>query len=164
MSRVSEWVRAHKTHVMVGLFVVCVGILATCDKAQADAYTALGKSQINAHQTMGELGIEYRDWSAGALIIGQGDTKKGEIRDVLYGVHVSRRFYAPKVVVRPYLRLGGAWVEDAHPLVGQYNWRLGVGADITPAVSFEWVHLSSAGLSKTNTGIDYLALILRARF
>lgn len=149
------------TKILVALFIVI--LLLAAGSAWADARIALGKTVFNSSSTVGEIGYEWRDWEANIGLIGQGSTKNGDT-DTIATYSISK-------LVKPgwkflggknYYRIGVAYI-DGSPLVGGTNFRLGVGLEYK-VFQLEYMHYSSAGIHKTNTGIDSLMLRLKLPF
>ena len=124
------------------------------------ALVSLGHTAANSHTSVGEVAWQLpgQRWEVGAMLIGQGATRRGAIADPIPVYSFSR-------LVRPgwrlfgadaYLRLGAAYV-DGHPLVGEVNYRLGAGLR-WPVAALELGHFSSGGIYDPNTGVDGLLL------
>lgn len=148
-----------KTKICVAVFLLVLLVAASSAWAENGPKIGLGHTGINSHMTVGEIAYEYNNWEAAASIIGQGDTQGGK-QDAVNVYSVSK-------LVRPdwcflggcnYYRLGVASV-DGSPLVGPFNYRLGVGME-WKLLSVEFFHYSSAGIYDPNTGIDGLMLKL----
>lgn len=137
-----------KTALAVAVFVVLL-LIAGCARAESGVRIGLGKSIVNAYGTVGEIGYEYNDWELSATLIGDEQT---EVYSVSY---LTRPIdYKP---AQPFLRLGVSYNSGSH-LVGDSNFRLGVGVDFSDVWRLEYVHHSSAGIHKPNTGIDYVVM------
>lgn len=143
----------NKTKIAVGIFLIV--LLFSAYNAWADGSVALGHTAFNSSSTVGEIGYEVNDWEFNAGLIGQGSTKNGD-SGVVETFSISK-------LVKPgwsflggqnYYRIGVAYVNDS-PLVGDTNFRLGVGLDYG-LFAVEYGHLSSAGIHDPNTGIDFI--------
>ena len=142
----------------LGLVVLLCALYA--ERSRAEVYLSLGHTALNASQSAGELGYRFGKYEAAITRFGEGNTKRGHI-DSAHGVSLSR-------IVRPgwgflggenYYRIGGSYV-DSMPLVGNWNYRLGVGLH-WDLVEVEYFHYSSAGINDINTGIDGIQLRLK---
>ena len=151
----------NKTSAAVLLFIVV--LLFAASNAFADAKIALGKTAFNSSNTVGEIGWEFRDWEITAGLIGEGETKRGD--QGVVPVYSFSKLVKPDwsfLGAKNYYRIGVAYV-DGSPLVGNTNFRLGVGLAWKVA-SIEYVHYSSAGIHDTNTGIDIIMLRMNLPF
>lgn len=153
------------TRVLVVLFIIAL-IFATYSAHGSEGNPnngpriSLGYSLINSENPFGEIGYEYNSWEVAVSAFGSGGTEKGD-QDVVY-------IYSLSHVVRPdwyvlkgrnYYRVGVAYVDDS-PLVGDTNFRLGIGME-WKLIAVEYFHYSSAGIHSTNTGIDGVQLRLK---
>lgn len=145
------------TKLIVIAFIVI--LILAAGSAWADAKIALGQTVFNSHSTIGEIGYEWNDWEVNVGLIGAGSTKNGG-QDIVPTYSLSKlikpdwRFLGGK----NYYRIGVAYI-DGSPLVGNTNFRLGVGLEYKH-FAIEYMHYSSAGIHNTNTGIDGLVLRL----
>ena len=147
------------TFAAVALFVVLLIAAASNANGEDGARIALGHTAANSELPMGEIGYEHRGWELAASQIGEGDTKRGEqdtvpIYSLSHVVRPSWRFLG----ATNYYRIGVAYV-DGSPLVGDTNFRLGIGLE-WKVMQLEYFHYSSAGIHETNTGIDGVQLRL----
>lgn len=151
------------TRALVVLFVIVMSFAACSAWADDGFKIALGKTGINSHLTVSEVGYEYKNWEFNIGHFGQGPTKKGrqEVTD----------FYSVSKIIRPdwcfmggcnFYRIGIAHTDNSN-LVGKHNFRLGVGMN-WKILSVEYFHYSSAGTYKPNTGIDGVMLKLNIPF
>jgi len=149
------------TKIAVLTFIVV--LLLAANSAFADVRIALGQTAFNSTNTVGEIGYEWREWEASVGLIGYGSTKNGHSDEVWT--------YSLSKLVRPdwsflggknYYRIGVAYIDDS-PLVGGTNFRLGVGLEYK-VFQVEYLHYSSAGIHKTNTGIDAIMLRIKLPF
>ena len=145
------------TVVGVVLFTIVLLFALKSEEANSEGYIALGKSTFNAHMMIGEIGYRQDGWDLGLQLIGPGETKRGDQAET-YIASLSH-------IVKPgwgdfFIRMGAAYVHDSN-LVGDINFKLGVGWDFGP-FEVEVGHISSAGIWKTNTGID--GAMLRVKF
>lgn len=145
------------TKTAVAIFIVLLIAAGFAAKSRADGFIALGYTVFNMHETTGEIGWSNNDIELGLGIVGSGDTKKGQ-QNYVYTASISK-------IVRPewkilggknYYRIGASYVHDS-VLVGDANFRLGIGLDYD-VFQIEYVHFSSAGIHDTNTGIDMIQL------
>lgn len=146
-----------KTMIGVGVFIILLILALQSEMSNADPVVSLGSTAFNSHEPYGEFGYEYNKWEANIGIIGSGPTQKGDQGEV----HV----YSISRIVKPdwsflkgknYYRIGLAYVDDT-PLVGDTNYRLGIGIDYG-VFSIEYIHYSSSGIHETNRGIDAFQL------
>ena len=118
----------------------------------------LGKTVINSHLKVGEIGYQHGDWELQASLMQDGGTKRGAQAQVetysLSNITTPGWGYAG---VQPYMRLGVS-VNSGSNLVGNTNFRLGIGVDFNSVFRLEYVHHSSAGIHYPNTGLDYVTL------
>lgn len=158
-----DWLRANVSYTMaaVGVFLVILMLAVSCERAHAgEATFALGHTMLNSHMTVGEVGYRTDNrWEVTGTIIGEGGTKRGP-QGHAYALMVSR-------VVEPrwslfgaenYYRIGAGYVQDSL-LIGNFNYRLGVGLDFD-VFQLEYFHFSSAGINDVNTGVDGIQLRL----
>ena len=145
------------TAVAVAVFIVVL-VFAMRD-AEAGGTISLGTTVMNSSETFGEIGYRHNVYEANFMLIGEGHTEKG-IQDHVNVYSVSRIVSPgwPLLFGKNYYRIGLAYVDDS-PLVGNSNYRLGIGIDYG-VFSIEYVHFSSAGIHKTNRGIDGIMLKL----
>lgn len=133
--------------------VFCMGALRSAN-ANAEPVVSLGHTTFNSSVTLGEFAYRLPDsqWEVGVLAFGQGDTKRGD-QPVHYGVTASYIVDPPSWPV--YMRIGAGYVEDENPLIGDTNYRLGIGRSFFGGLfSVEYAHLSSAGIHNPNSGVD----------
>lgn len=143
------------TRVLVVSFIIILLFAAGNAWATDGAKIALGHTAFNSHETVGEVGYEHANWEVNLGLIGAESDDKTVLT---YGV---------SKIVRPnwcvlggcnYYRIGIAGIDDS-PLVGPYNFRLGVGMNWR-VFSVEYFHYSSAGIYDPNRGIDGIILKL----
>lgn len=142
-----------KTTAVLIFLAVFLWALSESEASELTPKIGLGSTVANSHLTTGEFSIEYRRWEVAVGIIGAGHTERGE-QDSVNTFSVSR-FVRPDWVIlggRNYYKMGIGYVDDS-PLVGPINYRLGIGLEYR-FVSVEYFHYSSAGIHKTNTGVD----------
>lgn len=148
-----------KTTAIAVVIFILVLLWASFDaRADSGMRIALGRTVFNSGAMWGEVGYEFQSgWELAASVSGAGETRNGAQGEV-EAVSLSR-------VVRPhwrllgatnYYRLGVAYVHDS-PLVGDTNYRLGIGLE-WPGFQVEFFHYSSAGIHRPNTGIDGVQL------
>jgi hypothetical protein len=146
-----------KTAILVAVFIVAL-IVAGYVRADDGARIGLGKSIINSDLKTAEIGYEWNSWEASATLSEAGKTKNGFQDQVeTYSVSYLTRIAAAPVWATPFLRLGVSYNSGSN-LVGPTNFRLGVGVDFSDVWRVEYVHHSSAGIHRPNTGIDYVML------
>ncbi|WP_160153349.1 acyloxyacyl hydrolase [Microbulbifer sp. ALW1] len=141
---------------VVALFLVILLCALVAERADARPVVSLGHTALNSHNTVGEIGWQFGtayQWEVAATAIGRGHTDRGPI-DRNWAYSVSRRVQPGWSLLgaENYYRLGVAYV-DGSPLVGDINYRLGVGLH-WGVVALEYLHYSSAGINDPNTGID----------
>lgn len=145
----------NKTSILVVLFIIVLVFATYSAYGSEDNGTriSLGYSLINSELPFGELGYEHNNWEVAVSAFGGGKTKNGH-QDTTY-------IYSLSHVVRPewyvfkgrnYYRIGVAYVDDS-PLVGDTNFRLGIGVEWR-LIAVEYFHYSSAGIHSPNIGID----------
>lgn len=149
-----------KAAYLVAAFVVIVIAALYASKSNAGPTIALGSTFNKSQLTYAEFGYEYRDWEVTIGQIGEGQTDYGhqEVVDV----------YSLSKLIRPnwclgefcnYYRIGISKIDES-PLVGETNFRLGIGIE-HKHVQLEFGHDSSAGVWENNGGIDALFLRLK---
>jgi hypothetical protein len=149
-----------KTAWLVLLFIILIVGAGYSVKANAadGVRVGLGKSIINSDSKIGEFGYEYNGFEVQASLMEAGETKRGDQEQVaLYSLSyliVPQWGYKG---VEPYFKLGASY-NDNSPLVGNTNFRLGVGIDFHDVWRLEYSHHSSAGIHQVNTGIDYVTI------
>lgn len=146
----------------IGVFIfICLLIFAGYSakiEAEEKFYIGVGKSVINSHGKVGEIGYEINDWEFQATLVEAGDTKNG-FQDQLeiYSISYLTKPHWGYKGVDPYVRLGVSYNSGSN-LVGDSNFRLGLGLTFHDVWRVEYSHHSSAGIHQTNTGIDYTSL------
>jgi len=151
----------NKTTVAVILFIVfAVIIFGYSEKSKADQsiQISLGETVINSHLTVSEIGYEYNQWEVQAALIEDGSTKNGyqdqmQVYSVSYRTEPDLEFWG----VQPYSRLGVSY-NSGSELVGDTNFKLGIGLDFHNVWRVEFSHHSSSGIHNPNTGIDYISI------
>lgn len=152
--------RMNWTKAGVGLFILLLLLALLSERASAGPVVSLGHTLLNSQSTVGELGWQFGDraqWEGAVAVIGEGSTKRGDIeRNWAYSL--SRRVQPTWRLLGAgnYYRLGLAYI-DGSPLVGDVNYRLGIGLD-WGVVALEYFHYSSAGINDPNTGVDGIQL------
>jgi len=145
------------TKIAVIAFIVIL-ILAAYDARAEDGWrVSLGHTAANSSMAFGSIGYEYKGIEIDATQIGHGSTKRGDQGTV--------NIFSLSHLVRPdwtflggknYYRIGVSY-QDGSPLVGDTNFRLGVGLE-WKVFQVEYIHYSSAGIHRPNTGIDGIQL------
>jgi len=98
----------NKNKLAVALFIVLLIAAGYAATARADTVNiGLGKSILNSHSTVGEIGYERKGWEVQATLMGAGDTENGQqdklsIYSVSYITEPGRGYKG----VEPYVRLG----------------------------------------------------------
>ena len=149
----------NKTKLAVALFVVVLVAAGYAASARADTLTiGLGKSFVNSSSTVGEIGYQRNGWELQAALVGAGYTKNGQQSQLsVYSLsYITEPGWGYKGV-EPYVRIGVGH-NTGSKLIGSSNFRLGFGINFNQVVRLEYVHHSSAGIHKPNTGLDYVAL------
>ena len=149
----------NKTALGVAGFIVLLIVMGYSAKANADSFQiGIGKTVINSHLKVGEIGYQHGDWELQVSLMQDGGTKRGAQAQVeTYSLsHITTPGWG-YAGVEPYMRLGVS-VNSGSNLVGNTNFRLGIGVDFNSVFRLEYVHHSSAGIHTPNTGIDYVAL------
>ncbi len=151
----------------IALFIVLLGVCMYAEDVYSDegtVYIGLGKSAVNMHTTVAEVGYRTTDkWDSQFMIIGKGYTRHTKQVDHIY-IGSFSRVIAPKWglrYVKPYMRLGVAVFTESNLVSGVGSFRLGAGINFGK-FELEAQHYSTAGLSSRNTGMD--SIILRAKF
>lgn len=150
------------TAIAVIIFIVALlfaAISATEAHADQGFRTALGHTVVNSHAPIGEVGYEFSSgYEITASVMGESDTARGhqaEVRIVSFSRLVRPDWHL--LGATNYYRLGVAYVDGAQ-LVGDTNYRLGIGLEWPGLVQIEYVHWSSAGIHQPNTGLDAVML------
>lgn len=147
------------TWVFVILFIVV--LVAARYAEAAGPRIGLGFTVANSTLAYGEVGYEFDGgYEITAGQNGVGDTRNGPQREV--SIFSASRIVRPDWYffgARNYYRIGVAYVHGS-PLVGDTNFRLGVGLEWRH-VQVEYFHYSSAGIHQPNTGIDGLYFRLK---
>lgn len=146
----------------LGVLVFIILLLLASINALGSEYNngariSLGHSVANSELPLGEIGYEYNNWEIAATLMGEGRTKNGD--QDLVGIYSLSRMVRPSwnfLGATNYYRLGVSYVNDS-PLVGEANFRLGIGLE-WDIVQLEYFHYSSAGINSTNSGIDGILL------
>jgi hypothetical protein len=145
------------TKVAVVLFIIVLSWAAYDARADDGFRFSLGYTVANSTLPFGSVSYEWKDMELDATLIGQGSTKRGD-QDVVKVFSLSH-------IVRPswtflgatnYYRIGVSY-QDGSPLVGSTNFRLGIGLE-WKVLQVEYVHYSSAGIHRPNSGIDGIQL------
>jgi len=149
----------NKTAFGVGGFIILLIAAGYAANSRADTVNlGVGKSVINSHLKVGEIGYERNGWEVQATLMGAGDTKNGQQDQLsIYSVsYITEPGWGYKGV-EPYVRLGISH-NTGSTLIGSSNFRLGLGVEFSKVFRLEYVHHSSAGIHEPNTGLDYVAL------
>lgn len=147
-----------KTAILVALFVIAL-IVAGYARAEDGARIGIGKSVINSHLKTAEIGYEYNGWELSGTLMEAGPTKNGpqEKTALVSASYLTRPQGWGPDWAQPFFRLGLSYNNDSN-LVGNTNFRLGIGLDFADVWRLEYAHHSSAGIHPTNTGVDYVAI------
>lgn len=135
-------------------FIIGLVFAMAAVKAVAEPVVSLGHTTFNSSVTVGEFSYLIPDsqWEVGILAIGEGDTKRGH-QTAHYGVTASYLVEPPTWPI--YMRIGVGYIEQENPLIGDTNFRLGIGRWFYDGLfALELAHLSSAGIHDPNTGVD----------
>ena len=142
------------THLLVALFIGVLLLASYSARASDGAYITLGHTVFNSSVTNAELSYRHSDWEFGVGQFGAENSTRNGPQDVHGYASISRLVYPGWRVAggENYYRLGAAYVDDS-PLVGNTNYRLGIGID-WGVFQVEFAHFSSAGMHPVNSGID----------
>lgn len=141
----------------VVVFIMLLLLAAYSARAEDGARISLGHTVVNSHMTVGELSYEHKNWEFAVAQIGKGDTRNGAQNVVpAYSMSYLTRPHWRFLGGKNYYRLGVAHV-DGSPLIGNTNFRLGIGLEYK-VFQIEYFHYSSAGIHRPNTGIDGVQL------
>lgn len=146
---------------LVAAFIVAVILALYSVETKAGPTIGLGQTFNKSSLSYGEVGYEWKDWEATAGKMGEGQTDYGRQEPV--NIYSLSRLVRPGWCIKSvcnYFRVGVSKVHGS-PLVGEDNYRLGIGIEHTK-VQVEYVHFSSAGIYENNGGID--AVMLRLKF
>jgi len=151
----------NKTAIAVLTFIIFAVILfgySEQSKAEQSVQIGLGETVINSHLTVGEIGYEYNQWEIQAALIEAGATKNGrqdqmEVYSVSYRTEPNLEFFG----IQPYSRLGVSY-NSGSELVGDTNFRLGLGLDFHNVWRVEFSHHSSSSIHDPNTGVDAVTI------
>ena len=145
------------TTIAVVIFAVLL-VLAAFNASAQGFRTSLGYTVANSTTPWGEVSYEFPSgWELAGSVSGAGDTRRGpqgEVSTVSWSRVVRPDWWL--LGGRNYYRLGVAYV-DGSPLVGNTNFRLGIGLEFK-VFQIEYFHYSSAGIHQPNTGIDGIQL------
>ncbi len=146
------------TAIAVGVFIFLLLFAAFNASAEPGFRVALGRTVVNSATPWGEFGYEFPNgWELAGSVSGAGDTARGpqgEVSTVSWSRIVRPDWWL--LGGRNYYRLGVAYV-DGSPLIGNSNFRLGIGLEYR-VFQVEYFHYSSAGIHQPNTGVDGLQL------
>lgn len=149
-----------KTAYAVLAFIIVLILAGYSMKSNADEYVqvGIGQSVVNSHLKTGEVGYHINNWEFQATLQESGETDRGnqDLLDIYSVSYVTEPNWGVWGV-DPYLRLGVSY-NDGSPMVGDVNFRLGVGVDFHNVWRVEYSHHSSAGIHSPNTGIDYVTV------
>ena len=145
------------TKILVAIFIILLIGAAFSEYANAQRVDpvddgpriSLGHTAFNKYETHGEFGYEWNQWEAAYSIQGSSG-----VSDTTNIASLSR-VVKPEWFVghaRNYYRIGVSHVDNSD-LVGDFNFRLGVGLTYK-VFAVEYFHYSSAGINDTNSGID----------
>jgi hypothetical protein len=153
-----------KTAYFVLAFIVILILAGYSAKSSAEegyGTLGLGTTLINSELKTAELGYNYKGWEVQGTLIERGSTKKGpqDYVKVVSVSHLVEPSWGYKGV-EPYFRLGLSYNPESN-LVGNTNFKLGIGVDFNEVFRLEYTHHSSAGIHETNTGIDYVTIVYR---
>jgi len=152
--------KINKTALGVVTFVVLLILAGYSAKsgAQSFIHVGVGKTVVNSHLKVGEIGYQYGNWEAQVSLTEAGRTKRGDQEQVdTYSVSYLTTPGWGYVGVEPYFRIGASHNTDSN-LVGNINYRLGMGVNFNQVFRLEYAHHSSAGINDPNTGMDYVLL------
>jgi len=152
-----------KTAYLVVAFIIILVLAGYSVKANAESYATLGigTTVINSTLKTAEVGFNYNRWELQGTLIEKGSTKNGaqdylKLASVSYLVEPSWGHKG----IDPYFRLGLSYNPESN-LVGNSNFKLGIGVDFNEVFRVEYTHHSSAGIHSPNTGIDYVTIVYR---
>ena len=148
----------NKTALAVIIFVILL-LIAGYTRAEDGARIGIGSSIVNSHLKTGEIGYEWNSWEVHYALQKAGDTKRGYQDQIhIYSVsYLTRPKPLQNKYASPFIRLGVSYNDDS-PMVGDTNFRLGLGIDFSEVWRLEYSHHSSAGIHNPNTGLDYITL------
>ncbi|MBG23759.1 MAG: hypothetical protein CMF22_10590 [Idiomarinaceae bacterium] len=150
-----------KTAIGVGVFVallIAAGYSMKANATENQFHIGVGKTVINSHLKVGEVGYIHNNWDFEVSLMEAGDTKRGyQDNEVMYSVSYITEPSWGIYGIDPYFKLGVS-ANSGHTLVGDTNFRLGVGLDFHDVWRIEYVHHSSAGIHDPNTGVDYVKI------
>lgn len=140
------------------LVLLAAGYSANSSADENGPRISIGKTFVNSYLKVGEVSYEYNNWEASAALMQAGGTKNGPQEQLeIYSLSYLTKPYWGAFGIDPYFRLGVS-KNSGSALVGDTNFRLGVGADFHDVWRIEFSHHSSAGIHDTNTGIDYITI------
>lgn len=149
-----------KTAIGVLLFIIILLAAGYSAKSNASdgARISLGHSVINSELVVGGVAYEYNNWEASALLMQPGRTKNGKQGQLqIYSVsYLTKPGWVFKGI-DPYFRLGVS-TNNGSPLIGDPNFRLGIGFDFHDVWRLDLIHDSSAGIHSPNSGLDMIML------
>ena len=150
-----------KTAYFVLAFIIVIIMAGYSAKSSAESFATLGigTTLINSTLKTAEVGFNYNSWEVQGTLIEKGSTKNGpqdyvKLASLSYLIEPSWGY----VGVEPYFRLGLSY-NPASNLVGNSNFKLGVGVDFNEVFRVEYTHHSSAGIHSPNTGVDYITIV-----
>lgn len=142
------------------IVLILAGYSMKSNAQELDQYfqAGIGQSVANSHLKTGEVGFHVNNWEFQATLMEEGSTKNGfQDQSQIYSVSYVTEPNWGVHGVDPYLRLGLSYNTESE-LVGDTNFRLGVGMNFNDVWRVEYSHHSSAGIHQTNSGIDYLTV------
>lgn len=151
-----------KTAIGVGVFITLLIAAGYSMKSNADDHSnfhiGVGTTAINSDLKVGEIGYTHNNWDFEVSLTESGETKRGHQDQVaMYSVSYITEPGWGYVGIEPYFKLGVSY-NSGHNLVGNTNFRLGIGLDFNEVWKLEYAHHSSAGIHDPNTGIDFVKI------
>lgn len=159
----------NRTMLVVALFVVFFTLLVVLsERAEAEIrpFVGLGHGILHHKAPAQAFGVLINDrYELQAIHFGADEDRgRGEIPGH-WAFTASRLAYTPESwlprSVRVYAKLGLTYIDGRNPLVGchaMYN--LGLGVRLWGVLYLGEEHISSAGVCRPNTGVDFIALKL----
>jgi opacity protein-like surface antigen len=125
------------------------------------AFVGVGVTQGRVTEPLLLVGYERNGWQAEYSEQGNHSANNND-RGTTTQVFSVTRVFRPSVPAnnwQPYTGIGVAYVRNSF-FVGPSNTRLRLGLEYRGTFAIEWSHVSSAGVHRPNTGLDYV----QARF
>lgn len=134
--------------------MVLISIYPSYSKADTSFYSGYYRTIVNLDSQGTEIGFRHNNWDLQLAKTERGRIRHGSKQDSTKIYSLSYLFQSEELPI--FGRLGVAYTPNQEKLIGNSNFRLGVGIRPLENLEFEYTHYSSAGIHDPNTGLDML--------